>query len=397
VLDGMASLAAQSLIGQTAGPDGEPRFTMLETIREFGLEQLEVTSETSAAWRRHSDWYLTFAARVSAELRGPRQADLFDLLAVEHGNLRSSFEWSTTEADGAGAATLAQNLAWFWVIRGHLREGRVRLDRLIARAPDQGPVRATILSVAGFLAERQGEYASAEPLLEEALRLWRALENDRGVATVLWSLRVVAAARGDADRASALLHECVALFRQGGPETPFNAVIAGYAESPIGSLAALAQQQGDYGASQILYDEDLALAGARGDSHGVANALRGLGSLACYRRDLARAADLLEQSLRRFRSLRDIPCVGINLSWLAVVASARDQRERAALLFAAADVLRQRSGIGLPASVRAVHDRSRAQVRSAMGENAFEAASADGRSMSLEQIVAYALDEPPPA
>ena len=398
MLDGMASLAAQSLIRHAESPHGEPRFTMLETIREFGQEKLEEVGEHSAIRQRHRDWYLAFAERVSAELRGPRQAELFDRLAVEHDNLRSALEWSTVEGNGVGAgATFAECLAWFWVLRGHLGEGRARLERLIARAPARGPIRATILSVAGFLAERQGDYASAQPLLEEALRLWRLVENHRGVATVLWSLRVVVAARGDADRSSALLHECVALFRKGGAEAHFDAVIAGYAESPIGSLAALAQQQGDYSTSQTLYDEDLALARARVDSHGVANALRGLGSLACYRHDLERAADLLGQSLHRFRDLRDIPCIGLNLSWLAVVAGTRNQRERAAQMFAAAEVLQQRSGVGLPASVRALHDRRKAQVRSVLGEIAFEAASSEGRSMTLDEVVAYALEETPPS
>jgi tetratricopeptide (TPR) repeat protein len=396
VLDGMASLVAQSIVRQAEGPDGEPRFGMLETIREFGLEQLEESGESSAIRQRHRDWYLAFAERVSAELRGPRQAELFDLLAVEHDNLRSSFEWSTAEPDGVGAgATLAECLAWFWVVRGHLREGRAYLDRLIARAPDGGPVRATILSVAGFLAERQGDYASAQPLLEEALRLWRLLGNDRGVASVLLTLRPIVADSGDSERAGALLHECADLFRKGGAEVPRDSVIAGYAETPIGALASLAVQQGDLAAAQTLYDEDLALSGARGDPHGVANALRGLGSLACNRRDFERARDLFVQSLRRFRDLRDVPCVGINLGWLAIVAGAADQQDRAARLFAASEVLQQRGGVSLPASVRGDHDRWKAQVRSALGEVAFEAVSADGRSMSLEQAVAYALKEQP--
>jgi tetratricopeptide (TPR) repeat protein len=371
---------------------------MLETIREFGLEQLEAGGETSPMRQRHRDYFLALAERVSAELRGPRQAELFDGLAVEHDNLRSAFEWSTTEADGVGAcARLAECLAWFWVVRGHLGEWRERVERLIARAPAPEPDRATILSAAGYLAERQADYRAAQPLLEEALRLWRVLEDDRGVATVLWSLRVVVASHGDVARGSALLHECADLFRRGAAELPREAVIAGYQESPIGALAFLAQQQGDYDAARTLYDEDLALSRAWGDSHGVANALRGLGSLACNQRDIERATDFFKQSLRRFYDLRDVPCIGINTSWLAVIASAEDRGDRAAQLFAAAELLQQRSGVNLPAHVRADHDRRKAQVRSVLGEVAFEAARSKGASMTLDEAVALALDQTDPA
>src|SRR5262249_26381914 len=161
-LDVVASLVDKSLLHQEDGPDGEPRFRMLETVREYALEQLTASGEVPAMRRRHRDWYLSFAEHASAELRGPRQVEWFDRLEIEHATLRAALEWSTAEADGVEAGTcLAEHLAWFWILRGHIREGRARLDRLIAYATADDPARARSLSAAGFFAERQGDIDSA--------------------------------------------------------------------------------------------------------------------------------------------------------------------------------------------------------------------------------------------
>jgi non-specific serine/threonine protein kinase len=123
-LEGVGSLVASSLLRAAEPFGGEPRLTMLETIREYTPEQFEASCEMSVTRRRHRDYYRTLAERVAAELRGPRDAQLFDHLELEHGNLRAALDWCEAEVDGIeSAARIVEALAWFWLLRSHASRG----------------------------------------------------------------------------------------------------------------------------------------------------------------------------------------------------------------------------------------------------------------------------------
>jgi len=393
-LGGLDSLVSKSLVRQDADARGEPRFAMLETIREYALERLAASGEADATRRRHRDWFLALAERAAVELRGPHQAEWFDRLEVEHGNMREALDWSEAEPDGIKpAAGMAEALAWFWVLRSHVREARTRVERLAAHARGTAEARARLFGVAGFLVERSGDHAAGSRWLEQGLAMWREIGDRRGLATTLTGLAAAAAAGGDQARASMLLEEAVGLVAHPGPGDTRDGLLAAYHESPMSHLASLVEQRGDLDRAVRLLDEDLAFCRWFGDSHGVANALRGLACLAYGQGDTTRATTLLKDGLVLFGALADTPCITQNLVLLAYVATLEGRHRQAAVLLGAAETLRGGTGIPLRPSARAVHDPTVAAARSGLGDDGFAAAWAEGRAMTPEQAVAYALDD----
>jgi predicted ATPase/class 3 adenylate cyclase len=395
ILDGVGSLVDSSLVRPGETSDGEPRFRMLETVREYALERLEASSETSVTRRRHRDYYRVLAERVAAELRGPRDAQLFDRLELEHGNLRAALDWCEAEADGMeSAARIVEALGWFWVLRGHEQEGRTRVERLIAADPGNARARAGLYRVAGYLAYFRGAYADTLRWEEQSVTLSREQEDRSGLATALLYLALATWASGDLVRAQALLEESADLVRRAGARTAYNTVLTTYSESPFANLARLAEQQGDLGRARQLYDEAMAFSRARRDSHGVANVVRCLAMLACRQGDLEQATTLLNESLRLFHDLADTPCSWNHLILVAHAATLEGYHTRAARLLGAVEVQQATSG-NVPLGIaRAVHDDTIAVAHSGLGNDAFAVAWVEGRAMTLEQAVAYALEGP---
>jgi len=216
VLEGLASLVDKSLLRSEQGT--EPRFTMLETIREYGLEQLASVGEAEALRRRHAAHYLAVAKRAEPALTGAEQGTWLARLEGEHDNLRAALQWSRDSGESALGLRLAGALWRFWYVRGHLSEGRAWLDGLLAlttsdREPDVAAIRAKALTGAGVLANIQGDYDRATVLCEESLTLYRRLDDTRGPAVALNILGNLAMNQGAYARAVALSEESLALYR----------------------------------------------------------------------------------------------------------------------------------------------------------------------------------------
>jgi len=288
------------------------------------------------------------------------------------------------------ATRIAESAEWFWRLRGHLRQGVEYLERLLARAPSGTPSRARALIVSGILARQMGDQARALSLSEEGLLAWRVLDDPVRLAQALVRVAEVHARWGDADRARALLQESQALSD--------DARHVAHLEVPIVAVhAQVALADGDLDAARSLFEETRALGQADGDVHTVQLALRYLGYLAHQRADDAQASRYYRDALARAHEFGDSPCSMYALAGLAYVAIDTDGTTRAACLLGA--VSRLREIIGVSASVSAgdaAYVRSLAAARAALGDDPFEAAWAEGRAMTLEQAVAYALDEPPP-
>lgn len=181
VLEGMASLLDKSLLQRTERDGGEPRFAMLETIREYGLEVLASGGEAEATRQAHAAYYLAPAEQAEPELSGPQQLTWFERLEREHDNLRATLSWLLEQgSDGQSrelALRLSAALPWFWLIRGYVSEGR----QWLKRALDEGrgvrsSVRAKALIGAGELATKQDDFGQAEALCGEGLALYRNWE-----------------------------------------------------------------------------------------------------------------------------------------------------------------------------------------------------------------------------
>jgi non-specific serine/threonine protein kinase len=385
-LDLVASLVDKSLLRRADGADGEPRFEMLETVREFGLERLAASGEEAAARRGHAGELLALARRAEPALYGGQDQVLWlDRLAADHDNLRAALGWAI-EHDPETALHLAGALFWFWYVRGHLSEGRGWLGRALAAAagaPDAARARA--LLGAGMLADRQGDEVDAAGYLTESLALSRRLGDPVGTCLALGLLGLEAEDAGDYGRATAFLDEALALDAAAGHALPEPVATAALAH-----LGIAAWGRGDAERAAALWEEALAAHRTSGDDWGAANALAYLGLLACERRSLGRAAALLGESIALFGATGSLENVAGGLANAATLAAARGETDRAARLFGAAEALRETIGgrLGLPE--RAVYERAVGAVRTALGEGAFATAWAAGRALPVDQAVADA-------
>jgi predicted ATPase/class 3 adenylate cyclase len=216
VFGGLDRLVEHNLLRSEAGPDDEPRFTMLETIREYGLERLERSGEAKATRRAHAEFFVALAEEAEPELTGPQQVAWMDRLEAEHDNLRAALGWAL-DTDAQIALQLAGGLGWFWFLRGYLNEGSAWLDRTLVVRSEPGPLHVRAYAAAGRLVRHLGDYRRAIALQETSLELARTFQDRRAEALALHELGVLAGLdEGDAVREAALMEASLALWRDLG-------------------------------------------------------------------------------------------------------------------------------------------------------------------------------------
>ncbi|MFN8636911.1 MAG: tetratricopeptide repeat protein [Chloroflexota bacterium] len=379
----------------------EPRLSMLETIREYASDQLDHHEDADALRRRHATYYLRLAERVRGEQHGIQAAVWLDRLEVEHANLRAALDWGEscdpdeshetgpTPSDGAiGRLDLATQLVdammWFWIMRGHLPEGRERQARLLARAAPGTSTRARALLSSSALARYRGDHAAAVALGQEGLALWQALGERRQVAIALARLGDAHSLRGDYREARQYLERSAEIFRELGGESDLEhptRLMLGQAAWVVGELTH----------AQRLFEENLAAGRTMGDLHTVQVSLRHLGLLAHRRGELDESLVLFDESLRHVRQLDDRACVMSGLAALAITAAALGRAEHAAHLLAAVSHLNALTGVALMPFLREPYESRVAAVRAQLGERDFESAWAHGSALSLDEAIEAAL------
>jgi predicted ATPase/DNA-binding CsgD family transcriptional regulator/Tfp pilus assembly protein PilF len=438
ILDGMAGLVDQSLLRHEEQADGDSRFLMLETIREYALECLRGSGEAQAIRRRHAVYYLTLVEEAAPRLLGTEQGSWLARLEREHDNLRAVLAWSLTgrdappadPADAAVGVRVAAALSGFWLMRGHLSEGRGWLAEALSvsdhiAAGDRGKIlngagtlaqyvcdyeQAATLHEAALAARReladnkgiaqslanlgniawaQGNVGRARDLFEESLVLLRQLEDKRNVATVLGNLALLVGEQEEYSRAQQLHDESVALKRELGD-------LHSVAQS-LDNLGYLAVHQGHYERAKLLHEEALVLRQQLGDALGIPYSLANLGEIARRQGEPERAAELLKESLTAFRDLHDQRMVARCLELLAPLAAAWGAPEQAAKLFGAAAALREVISAPLSPINRPDYDQHLAAVRAALTDEAFSAAWDIGRALPLPQAIATAQSVEAPA
>ncbi|MGH2532672.1 MAG: ATP-binding protein [Thermomicrobiales bacterium] len=382
-LDGIASLVDKSLLLRGEGAEGEARFLMLETIREYGLERLEASGEAGTIRRRHAAYYLGLAEQAEPALKGPAQAIWRLRLQVEQANLRAALTWALEAGEAETSLRLAGAMAWFWWTRGNPSEGRTWLEGALAGGGVPPGARAKALAGAGVLAWALGDHERATACGEQSLALWRALGDRPGMAVSLRLLALAPYASGDYEHATALWEECLALQRASGDTW-------GIANS-LSNLGRMACFQGDDGQAAALLDEALTVAETTGDTYHAAAARFALGEVALLRGETERAAHLFQGSVATFRELGDTRLVPECLRGLARVAAAGGRLEQAVRLAGAEAALRAAAGIPLtPAPERQRYERDLAAWRAALGETSFATAWTPGWALPLHQTIAEA-------
>jgi predicted ATPase/class 3 adenylate cyclase/DNA-binding CsgD family transcriptional regulator len=303
VLEGVASLLDKSLLQQTEQEGEEPRLTMLETIREYGLECLRECGEVHTGQRAHALYYLALAEEAEPRLQGEQQAVWLERLEREHNNLRAAMQWLLEQGeDGHGRAMalrLGGALRRFWLMHGHWSEGRDFLERaLLGSQGVAAAVRAKALIAAANLANMLSDNDRVEALCEESLALCRELGDTRGIAHSLRLLGVAAWRRGSLDAARSLNEGALALFRESGDNE--GATLSFF------NLAWILIHQGEYAGGRALLEESLAMHRALGSKWGMAISLLGLADvLFASQGDQAIVRSLLEEGLALSREVGD--------------------------------------------------------------------------------------------
>jgi len=441
-LDGVASLLDNSLLQQTEQAGNEPRFVMLETIREYGRECLEASGEREEIRRAHANYSVTLAEEAEPKFCSAERENWVHRLEREHDNIRAALSWSVERKEAATALRLGGALWRFWLLQGHLSEGHEWLEKALAiEVPQAGcltgteseglttqvssAVRAKALNGAGILAHSQGDYRQAKVLCEESLALFRELGEKRGmaaslnglglivgqatrarndyavaralyeeslaivrelgdiwgIAETLWDFARVAFYQGDYTTGYSLCEESLAIFRELGDRRRIAEI--------LGSLVGyMAFYQGNYIAELTSIEESLAIMQELGDRRNSAKLLWFLGHAAFVQDDFAKARTFYEEALAILQELDIKWFIASCLDGLAEVALAQRQQEWAVHLLSAAALLREALGVSPPPYNLANYERAVATTRAQLGEERFAAAWAKGREMTLEQVLA---------
>jgi len=347
VLSLLADLVDKSLVAYET-EYGQPRYRLLETIRQYSLEKLKESGQWEQLCARHRDYFLAYAERAEPSLYGERQKEWLDRLEREHDNLRAALTFCRqTRSQAQAGLRLAGALAEFWDIRGHYSEGREHLQAVLAAEADylQTPEMAKALYGAGSLAWRQCDFAAARALFEQSLALRRELGDRQGISSVLNSLGNVAIDQGDYPAAHSLYTESLEIKKDLGDRQ-------GIAAS-FNNLAIVAYQQGDYARARALHEQSLQIKRKRGDRWGIAISLGNLGEIAEKLGDFVHARALLEESLAMRRELGDRWGIALALSNLGTLAHRQGDIAQVGALHEESLAIRRQLGdkVGMGASL----------------------------------------------
>jgi predicted ATPase/DNA-binding CsgD family transcriptional regulator len=434
VLEGVASLIDKNLLQQVEEANGEPRLVMLETIREYGLECLAASKEdgeVEATWRAHADYYLKLAEETEQKLRSAQQVIWLERLEREHDNLRTALRWLVEREEVEMALRLGAALCQFWTMRGHLSEGRQWLEGILSDSRMETVsmrARAKALRGAGVMAFTQGDYGRARALCQESLELFQKLGSRRGIAASINGLAFVALAGGDYATVSAMFEESLVLLRESGDKWSladtlyFSALAASFRVDRTDTAAArskveeslvisrelgdqrgmayslnllgfLSLLQGQWEAAGPLLEESLAIHKALGNRHGIAYVSLSFGWFSLSQGDYMAARAYYEKSLAVMIELDDRWFIAACLEGLAIAAAAQSSLGEAvasalwaAHLWGTAEALREAIGVPLRSFERAINEWGIATIRAQLGEQAFAAAWAEGRTLTPAQV-----------
>lgn len=426
VLDEIESLLDKSLLREAESAAGEPRYVMLETLREFGLEQFEASGELDDARYRHAAYFLTLAEQGETVTESAQQVQWLNRMEQEHDNIRAALDWSkTTEGKGDLCVRLAGLAGLFWEARGYYSEGRKRLDDILAIEPAQerNAARARLLARAAELAYRQSDYVATISFAAESLAIYREAVDQQGTASALIKLGNAAVEMGDYAAGSGFSEEALSIWRQLGDKH-------GTARALI-SLGWAALRTGSDALARMRLEEALTLSRDLGDSRRIGFELSGLGEVALRQGDTMRAVQLVEESLAIRRQLGNKWGIGVSLGilgWAAIreghwelaaarlgesleirqetgdqsgiawclermadIALAQGQAEKAARFVGAGAALRASISSVIDPADQPEYDRRISSLRAELGQERFTAAWDEGQAFTLEQAVAFAI------
>jgi predicted ATPase/predicted Ser/Thr protein kinase len=425
ILDGMASMVDKSLVRQMNAEEGESRFVMLETIREYGVEKLAASDEEQLTRKAHAAYCLVLAEEAAGESVADEMKKWMDRLEMEHDNFRAAFGWLTKNQNSDWGLRLATALFRFWEMREHFVEGRQRLSEVLRlpAAATQNASRMRALFCAGVLAGGQRDYSAAvelfresleiarqsgekqsiavsanglavttrdigsfeaaTELFEESLALWKELGDRPAVARALSNLSGVKRLQHEHAKARSLNEECLGIFRELDDR-------AGVAWA-LNQQADLLREQGELPAARAVYEQGIAVFREINDRWGIAGSLADLGNLALEQGDYAAADSMYVESLSLFQELEHKRGLARILESFAALAAAGSDPGKALKLAGVAAALRQTIGAPLTAAEQEKLEQSLEPARRGLSTAAERAAWLEGWVMPADLAIQQLL------
>jgi tetratricopeptide (TPR) repeat protein len=383
VLDGLSALVAHSLVRREATGDDEPRYRMLETVREFGLKRLATSGEEHTVRQRHADWFLGLAIAFAPDHPLAGDPARLNRLSLEHQNLRLALDWFATCGDVESLARLAGSLTWFWYLRGHAREGIQWQDRALGAGGVSSGARVSVLSGTCMLANQLGDHGVVTAAGEELLDLVRMTGDRTGEAVALLMLSLAANQRRDYAVAKALAAESVAVYRQLNDQHGLP-----WALQRLGIEMYIAEE---FVSAVALYEEVLARFREAHNPIGMVYAVSNLGLAWHALGDKRQAASLYREGLFLHQVVADRWEAAALLMQVAHLAVEVGYVEQAACLFGAAETLYHITGTPPQPYVLELGDRTEGAMRAQLGPERYMTASGVGRSLSFAQALDEAL------
>lgn len=389
ILDGVSALVDKSLVIMDA-PDGEARYRLLETVRQYGVERLREAGELDELRRRHAAFFLSFAEEAAPHLFGGAGDDRWlNRMREESGNLRAAADWTAEEVSRNEAELrLTTAVHWFWFARGQFREGRQRLTSAIGRSQATSSlIRGRALTALGHLALWQGDLPAIRPSMAESVALLRDTGDVPSLAYALNGLGAAYYFEGNTTRADECLGEAFTLAETLRP-TVLHALILYW-------RGRNAQAAGNFQAAQDWFERALQCGRNLHHPPAIAHPLAMLGRLALARGEYGRAFEFFHEGLGIHHGIEDHWGTAQGLEGLGGVAILIGRYDRGVRLLAAANTLREKLATPLLGDELVEHDRQVTLARQALGKE-YQASWDRGRVLPLAEAVQFALAEGPP-
>lgn len=426
MLEQLASLVDKSMLQHGRRENGAPRFFMLETLREYALEQLEALGQTQAARRQHWTYYLHLVESIEPPPKEPDLPTWMKQLEEEYDNIRAALKWSLEQDEVEAALRIAGAVWKLWQIHGHVEEGAEWTRIILSRSRGHiSEARAKVLWGAGWLGMVKGNLDQSREYFEEGAAISRKVGNKRYLGLSLHGIGAVARGQGDFESSRAAFDESLPLFQDMGntediawtfehlgatamEQGDFDQAILYLSQAlklfqelqqnwacaeALTFLGHVALQQRDYVLAQKRYEAALAIYQELEDKPNVATMNSYVGATLFGRGDYERAIDLYKESLLLARDLKDYWGLTWGVERLAEVAEKLGQLDRAARLWGAADSLRHISGVSWHPGFHSCYTEERfASLKAKLGETRWAQLWAEGQEMGLNEIGAYALE-----
>jgi len=383
----LGRLADKSLLNvKPAHQDADlaTRYHLLDTIRSFGYLKLEEAEETRWMRNRYADYYVHLVEAAESELLGPNQLVWLKRLREEHDNLQAVLQWSLDTSDADRALKVVGSLWRYWWMHSQHYEGREWLGKALSiPGPQSPPLRAKALNGAGILARGQGDFEKASIFLNECLEIQKSLDDKRGIANAHNSLGILTHLQGDYAKAANHHQESLKYRREIGDKR-------GVAAS-LHNLSMIHQERGELKQAEGLLNESLNLLLEVNDAGGIAATQLRLGYVMYELGNIAESEDFFRKSLGTLKDLGQRNNIIECLEGFAGVAALLKQPGRGARLLAAAQALREVIGIPVARSQQVLYQHIVESVTNQLDPQALEFYRAEGRVMSLEEAIEFAL------